>query len=141
MNDDNKNQPGPDGFFRQRVLSVAVDSPLQLETAAADDGKARPKDEAPLNAFCSQGDIDCIKACAARACEVMLGYGYVLNPVLVAADLMCVHCNGQPMHLTRLLLSDAADFEHDIGGIWRHLDRKSGKLLHGWKPIFAMVAS
>ena len=43
-------------------------------------------------------------------------------------DLVATHANGCPMDWSKLL--DAKDFDliHDVGGIVRHINRRSGKL-------------
>ncbi len=46
-----------------------------------------------------------------------------------------------PLHLQELLDSDAADFGHDVLGIARFLDRKTGKLEGHFCPRFALPAA
>lgn len=43
-------------------------------------------------------------------------------------DLTATHANGTPLRLAELLAAPNFDFWHDIRGIRRHIDRKTGKL-------------
>lgn len=43
-------------------------------------------------------------------------------------DLTACHCNGCELDLDRLLLAPDPDFGHDVCGIRRHIDRRTGKL-------------
>lgn len=53
----------------------------------------------------------------------------------VEMDLCAVIAQGQPLNLPGLMsVSSRADFHHDILGIWRYLNRTTGKLDHGWLP-------
>lgn len=55
-------------------------------------------------------------------------------------DITAAHANGCPIALARLLDADDADFGHDVTGIQRHIDRRTGKLRHGFCPRLAMNA-
>lgn len=52
-------------------------------------------------------------------------------------DLAACHANGQPLALELLLHSNIADFCHDVGGISRHIDRKTGEITGGFTARFA----
>jgi hypothetical protein len=52
-------------------------------------------------------------------------------------DLTAVHANGCPLRLGDLLASDTFEFIHDIVGIERHVDRKTGKLRGFFVPRYA----
>ena len=54
----------------------------------------------------------------------------------VTMDLMAVHCNGNPLDLQGLLDANDMDLTHDIGGIRRHLDRRTGKLVDFFVPRY-----
>lgn len=43
-------------------------------------------------------------------------------------DITAVHANGCPLRLRELLLAEDFDFNHDVFGIRRHLDRSTGRL-------------
>lgn len=49
-------------------------------------------------------------------------------------DLTACHANGCPVNLARLLDADDATFGHDITGIQRHIDRRTGKLRRAFGP-------
>lgn len=49
-------------------------------------------------------------------------------------DLDACHSNGCPLDFERLLNFPEFDFLHDIYGIYRHLDRKTGKLQNFFMP-------
>lgn len=49
-------------------------------------------------------------------------------------DINAVHSNGTPLDLERLLICQDFDFHHDINGIYKHLDRKTGKLKDHFLP-------
>jgi len=52
----------------------------------------------------------------------------------VIMDLEACHSNGCPLDLQKLLDFPNFDFNHDIGGINRHLDRENGKLKNCFCP-------
>jgi hypothetical protein len=54
-----------------------------------------------------------------------------------AMDVMATHSSGCPLRLQELLDADAFNFAHDIAGIRRHLNRKTGELLDCFLPRFA----
>jgi hypothetical protein len=54
-------------------------------------------------------------------------------------DLNACHCNGCPLNLRGLLEADESDLLHDLAGIRRHLDRRSGKLGDCFSPRYATV--
>lgn len=52
-------------------------------------------------------------------------------------DITACHANGCPLRLAELLKADDLDFVHDVFGIRRHIDRKTGKLGDCFLPRFA----
>jgi hypothetical protein len=52
-------------------------------------------------------------------------------------DLAACHCNGTPLLLAELLTADDFNFAHDVFGIRRNLDRRTGKLLNHFHPRYA----
>jgi hypothetical protein len=52
-------------------------------------------------------------------------------------DLTAVHANGNPMRLEALLAADDFNLLHDMTGIERHLDRRTGKLTGFFSPRFS----
>lgn len=55
-------------------------------------------------------------------------------------DITATHCNGYPLDLNALYLAPNADFGHDIFGIRRHIDRRTGKLQDCFDPRCSMPA-
>lgn len=52
-------------------------------------------------------------------------------------DITATHANGCPLELELLLDGDSLHFAHDIYGIRRHIDRRTGKLGGFFLPRFA----
>jgi len=52
-------------------------------------------------------------------------------------DLCATIAQGVPLRLTELLEADNFNFAHDIAGIYRHIDRSTGKLGGFFRPRFA----
>ena len=52
-------------------------------------------------------------------------------------DVSACHCNGCPLDLEELLVAEPFELAHDVAGIHRHLDRKTGKLLDHFLPRYA----
>jgi hypothetical protein len=77
---------------------------------------------------CSLDDARLIALIAKRAVEVASRNGVVIDLMETNMDLTATHCNGCPLDLTRFLAAPDSDFGHDLFGIRRHLDRKTGKL-------------
>lgn len=55
-------------------------------------------------------------------------------------DLIACHRNGCELDLAGLLTASDFDFIHDIGGIHRHLDRKTGRLTDCFVPRYSAGA-
>lgn len=55
----------------------------------------------------------------------------------VEMDLTAVHVNDVALDLSRLFHADGFNFVHDVGGIRRNLNRKTGKLENQFSPRFA----
>lgn len=49
-------------------------------------------------------------------------------------DITAVHCHDCPLDLEKLLAARDFDFLHDIAGIVRHVDRRTGKLKNHFLP-------
>lgn len=50
------------------------------------------------------------------------------DTIELSMDLTATHANGCPLDLPKMLTFDDFNLMHDVGGIRRHLDRKTGKL-------------
>jgi hypothetical protein len=52
-------------------------------------------------------------------------------------DIIACHANSCPIDFGRLLGADDFNFGHDVFGIYRHLDRSTGRLTNCFVPRFA----
>lgn len=52
-------------------------------------------------------------------------------------DITACHANGTPLKLGELLHAEDFDFAHDVFGIRRHLNRKTGQLEDCFLPRYA----
>jgi hypothetical protein len=57
--------------------------------------------------------------------------------MILTMDITACHCNACTLKLWQLLASDNSDFLHDILNIVRNIDRKTGKMLNGFRPRFS----
>jgi len=81
-------------------------------------------------------DHDTIGKIAQRAVFLYAQHDICVDRLTVLLDVTTCHSQGQPLRLDDLLGADDFNFMHDIGGINRHLDRKTGQLLDGFRPRF-----
>lgn len=72
----------------------------------------------------------------AEASSIACG-GRVFDRRDLEMDIAATHCNGCPLRLADLLTADDFNFAHDVWGIWRHIDRNTGRLLNHFLPRFA----
>lgn len=101
---------------------------------------AKAIERSALNYNCSPADMQLIAKIARRAHEeAAQRLGVELNLLMVMQDIATVHCNGQPLHLLRLLMSAPSDFESDVSGIGLNLNKLTGKLMNGFVPRFAVI--
>jgi len=52
-------------------------------------------------------------------------------------DITAIHCNGNELDLERFLAADELNFFHDITGIMRHINRRTGKLKNYFMPRYS----
>lgn len=52
----------------------------------------------------------------------------------LSMDICACHLNGCPLDLEKLLKADDFNFAHDIVGIFKHMDRKTGQLKDCFLP-------
>jgi len=62
-----------------------------------------------------------------------------INRMTLVMDISAAHANGCPLKLSELLVAPAYDFNHDIAGIVRHIDRTTGRLEDFFLPRYADV--
>lgn len=82
-----------------------------------------------------------INKIAGRAFEIAKDFGHKRKAVEFAMDVTAVHANGNQLRLDDLLAADDFNFIHDVFGIWRHLNRSTGKLGNHFRPRFSQSAS
>jgi hypothetical protein len=89
-----------------------------------------------LNFKVTQADGDLICAIVARAADT------ITHPPIdrwkLHMDLTACHANGCPLQLAELLQADLFEFTHDVCGIQRHIDRRTGKMGGCFWPRFAV---
>lgn len=82
-----------------------------------------------------------IAAIAARAIQnAKASTGQTLDYRDLEMDVTAAHCNGCPLDLERLLAFDDFNFNHDVFGIRRHLNRETGELENHFVPRCATTA-
>ncbi len=84
-------------------------------------------------------DARVINKIVKRAWETMKPY--YKTPLDLNMDITAVHANGNPLRLKDLLAADDFNFFHDLFGIRKHLNRKSGKLKGFFSPRFCKPIS
>lgn len=100
-------------------------------------GTASARDKPTLNFTCSPQDMALIIQCGARCFDIVHnGHGIECDAMLQSMNLAAVHCNGRPMKLLQLLMSDNADFIKDMGDIHHFLNTDTGKLPDSMKLRF-----
>ena len=79
-----------------------------------------------------------IKTIAERAVKMAEEMGVKYDMTSALMDIEACHCNGSPLALDKLATADGGTFGHDVFGIRRHLDRKTGKLGDCFVPRLAL---
>ena len=64
--------------------------------------------------------------------------GSIVKKGDLSMDIMAVHVSCCPLMLQNLLDAALSDFQHDIFGIIRHIDRTNGQLQDCFLPRFAV---
>lgn len=86
-------------------------------------------------------DHNTIQAIADRATAMALQQDVDYPTVEAMMDITAAHANGCKLKLDELLAAEPFDFAHDIFGIRRHLNRKTGQLDNHFLPRYAKVQS
>lgn len=87
-----------------------------------------------INWEASAEDYDLIDQIVNRADRL----GLVRDRTESTMDITAAHLNGCPLRLADMLAADDFNFIHDVGGIGRHIDTKTGKLQNCFLPRFAV---
>lgn len=82
----------------------------------------------------STEDHKLIYLIAMRAYEI----NNYINFTILMMDLSACH-NTCPLKLEELFNADLSDFAHDIGGIMKHINRRTGQLEDCFLPRFAII--
>ncbi len=79
-----------------------------------------------------------IRDIARRARALETKHGGSPRPIMQwCMDITATHANGNPLRLDELLAADDFNFMHDVFGIYRCLDRDTGKLTGFFRPRFS----
>ena len=82
-------------------------------------------------------DVLLCKLIACRAVKLSKKQGFKYPLLDMEMDISACHSNGCRLNLIELLLADDATFAHDVFGISRHLDRRTGRLTNCFVPRLA----
>lgn len=82
-------------------------------------------------------DSTLIRGIVKRAADDWGASGHELDRLACSMDITACHASGCPLRLSELLEAPAYDFAHDVSGIMRHLNRKTGKLGGCFLPRFS----
>ena len=77
-------------------------------------------------------------AIARRAVGMAKDVGVQYDQMTAVMDIDACHSNGCPLRLKELLEADDFNFAHDVFGIRRHIDMRTGKLTQCFLPRYAI---
>lgn len=83
-------------------------------------------------------ESELIRKIADRAVTKGIEVGLDYKKLDAMMDVEACHCNGCKLDLQSLLNADEFNFTHDVFGIRRHLDRRTGELQDCFVPRFAL---
>lgn len=89
----------------------------------------------------SHADAALISQIVDRAERICQANGHALDRLSTTMDLTATHANGCPLDLAKLATADDLMVAHDVFGIARHLDRKTGKLRDFFDPRCSLPQS
>lgn len=81
-----------------------------------------------------------IRTIAERAVRVAASLDISYMHLEAEMDITATHRNGNPLRLAELAEADDFNFNHDVFGIRRHLDRETGKLSDFFSPRYSARA-
>lgn len=90
-----------------------------------------------INWKINDADSELIDKIATRAQIVAEKAGWISDIMDRVMDVTACHLNGCPLRLADLLAADEFNFSHDVFGIARHIDRRTGELKDCFLPRFA----
>lgn len=77
---------------------------------------------------CSAEESRIILRIVDRAEQLSKLHGFDFDRMTTSMDITAAHCNGCELNLSKLVAAPAEDFIHDVFGIRRHIDRKTGEI-------------
>ena len=86
-----------------------------------------------INWDCGKKDMVVITKIVERAMTMQGG----VDKTSLMMDITACHVNGCPLRLAELLKADDFNFAHDVFGIQRKIDRRTGKINDGFSPRFS----
>lgn len=92
-----------------------------------------------MNMHCEKDDSSKIIKIMLRAASCMSFESRGSSRLEVTMDLTACHLNGCPLDLDGLLNAGQGDFMHDVAGIMRHINRRTGQLENCFLPRYASV--
>jgi hypothetical protein len=90
-----------------------------------------------VNLEVSRGELQIITKIMLRAASMLNLELLGSDRLSLSMDLTACHANECPLDLDGLLLANDLDFTHDVCGIMRHIDRKTGTLTNCFLPRYA----
>jgi hypothetical protein len=84
-----------------------------------------------------KNDLEIESQIARRATEMAKIVGIEYKQMDAVMDIDACHCNGNPLKLSELLAADDFNFGHDVFGIRRNINRKTGKLENCFVPRYS----
>lgn len=88
---------------------------------------------------CDRTEHDKIAAIVTRAEAKAESMGVPFHRPSVMMDITAAHCNGCALDLDKLAEAPDFDFVHDVWGISRHINRRTGKLEDCFAPRCAFI--
>lgn len=90
-----------------------------------------------MNVNVTADELDLIEKITQRYASLAEACGTEIDRLHVTIDLALTHLNGCPLKLQALLDSADGDFLHDVTGIRRYVDRRTGQLQECFCPRYA----
>ena len=93
-----------------------------------------------LNFSTSATDFDNIERIVTRAAAISRRIrARDIDYLALTMDITACHLNGNPLRLAELADADDETFTHDVFGIVRHIDRRTGALKDCFVPRLSLV--
>lgn len=90
-----------------------------------------------MNFEVTKQEMEIIERIVDRAIKMSNKYDIDYSRMTATMDICATHANGCKLDLDALATSDHSNFCHDIFGIRRHMNRKTGHLENCFVPRFA----